>query len=73
VKTTLRITALEPLVDFRAHLEPKLWPKSQKLVTMSTRTNANLGCIIPILYVAITRRQNMLEICSSLLMTRDVL
>jgi len=63
--------SLEPLISFIAYLEPKLWHKNKRVVKISTTTNANLGLITPILYMAITLRQNMLESCSSPLKTRD--
>jgi len=53
--------ALEPLIGFLAYLEPKLSPRIQKLVKISTSRNANLGCITPILYMAITCQQLELE------------
>jgi len=44
-----------------------------KMVKIATPTNANLGCITPILYMIITCQQLELESCSSPLKTRDVL
>jgi len=61
------------LIGFLAYLEPKLWHKKQKVVKISTSTNANLGWITPMLYMPITRCQNMQESYSSPLMTREVL
>jgi len=55
----------EPLIGFLAYLEPKLWPKKQKLVNISTPANAKLWCITPILYMATTRMQTELERCSN--------
>ena len=34
--------SLKPLIGFLAYVEPKLWPEKQKLVKISTPTNANL-------------------------------
>jgi len=73
LETKLPSESIEPLIGFLAYLEPKLWPKNQKVVKMSTHTNANLGCITPILHMAITHHQNMLESCSSPLKTCEVL
>ena len=65
LETSLSSESLEPLIGFLAYLEPTLLPKQHKMFTNSTPTNANLGWITPIFYMAIIRRQNMLESCSS--------
>jgi len=51
----------------------KFGGKLKKLVKISTPTNANLGYITPILYLAITRQQLELESCSSPLQIGKVL
>jgi len=57
----------EPLMDVLAYLESKSWEKSQNLVKPSAPTNANLGWITSIFYMAITRQQIELESCRNLL------
>ena len=54
LKTRLKSASLEALNGFLACLEPKSWAKNEKLVKMSTPTNANLGCITPVFYLAAT-------------------
>ena len=73
LETRLSSESLEPLVGFLTYLEPKLWPQKQKLVNISSPTKAILGFITPIMYMTITRCQNMLESCSSPLKTHEVL
>jgi len=67
------ICILEPLNGFLAYPEPKLWARKQKLVKISVPTNANLGWITPMFYMAITRQQLELESCSNLLWMGKVL
>jgi len=50
----------EPFIGFLTYLEPQLWHNNQKVVKIYTATNASLGWITPVLYMAVTRRQNML-------------
>jgi len=47
LETRLRSASSEPLIDFLAYLEPKLWHKIQKLVKISTLTNITLGVLHP--------------------------
>jgi len=42
-ETRLSHESLEPLTDFLAYLEPKLWHKKQKVVKISTPANSSLG------------------------------
>jgi len=70
-ETRLSSESSEPLIGFLTYLEPKLWHKNQEVVKISTPTNSTLGWITPSLYMAITRRQNRLESCSSPLKTRE--
>jgi len=66
LETRPKFASLDPLNGFLAYLEPKLLAKNQKVVQISTPTNANLGWIIPIFYMAITGQQIELESCSNL-------
>ena len=65
LESRLSSESLEHLIDFLAYLEPKLWLKNQNFVKNYTPTNADHGYIIPILYMALTRQQIELEICST--------
>jgi len=43
VKTRLSCESLEPLIDFLAYLDQKLYHTNQEVVKLSTPTNGNQG------------------------------
>jgi len=43
LETRLSSESLDPLIDFLAYLEPKLWPTNKKLDINSNPTKGNLG------------------------------
>ena len=42
LETRLSLESLDPMIDFVAYLEPKLWPTNQKLDINSNPTKGNL-------------------------------
>jgi len=54
-ETRLSHESLEPLIDFLAYLDEKLWHKNQKVVKNPTPKKGNQGAITPHLDMAITR------------------
>jgi len=64
-ETRLSYQFLEPLIGFLAYLDKKLCHKNQKVVKNRTPKKGNQGGIIPLLDMAITRRQNRLGSCSN--------
>jgi len=67
LKTRSKSTSTEPLIDFLAHRERKLWLIDQKLTNFAP-SKFTLGGISP---QAITRRQIKLESCSNPVKTRE--
>jgi len=59
------LRVLEPLIGFLAYPDEKLCHKNQNVVKIPTPKKGNQGETKPLLYMAITRRQNRLESCSN--------